>query len=438
MNKISTLAGRCILTVSLLISLSFSVKAQTIPKLKFKNPLLVAGTAGQVGATYKFSNVFNNIDAYIKIENIVNGAVLKNIDESSLGYNDAWQPTVGGPGTYGSSYIKWDVRFDSAGTSYVFPILNASAIDVDGDNVRVREFVGINGQSSYGIPTQIPSLLTITKVKDTDNINGTDASDSNLNALGPVINRTGIDTLSQDVRINFSFTNKSEFKIYTGSQVDNNGSTGAIATDRYHCIYFANIAGIYIVLPVTYESFNAILNNNAVNLLWTTSSDINNDHFEIEKSFDQSNFSTTGFVLGAQSENNGIAQYSFQDKDKEILNHTIVYYRLKQVDINGRITYSAVKTVRINNTTDQKITVQVMPNPYMDKLNINFDSKNSGKAEIRMISATGTLIKKEELIINKGINSVQLQNLSSQVSGMYVVNIIVNGQLIGSQKIIKN
>ena len=282
------------------------------------------------------------------------------------------------------------------------------------------------------------SMLSIKSVKDTDNINGTDKSDSNLNALGPVANRNGIDTLSQDVRINFNFTNKSEFKIYTGSQVDNNGSTAGMSTDRYHCIYFADITGIYSVLPVTYESFNAVSNNNSVNLSWTTSSDINNDHFEVEKSFDQSEFSTTGFVLGAQSENNGIAQYSFQDKDKEILNHTIVYYRLKQVDINGRITYSAVKMVRINNMTDQKITVQVMPNPYMDKLNVNFDSKNSGKAEIRMISASGTLIKKIEAAINKGVNSLQLQDLSSQLPGMYVVNIVVNSQSIGSQKIIKN
>ena len=87
---------------------------------------------------------------------------------------------------------------------------------------------------------------------------------------------------------------------------------------------------------------------------------------------------------------------------------------------------------------DQKIAVQVMPNPYMDKLNVNFESKNSGKAEIRMISASGTLVKKLESSINKGSNSLQLQDLSSQLPGMYVVNIIVDGQSIGSQKIIKN
>ncbi|HSQ44495.1 MAG TPA: T9SS type A sorting domain-containing protein [Ginsengibacter sp.] len=438
MNKIPTFVGKYLIILTTLTFLSSLTNAQITPKLKFRNPVLISGTAGQIGATYKFSNVINNIDAYIKIENIVNGAVLKNIDESSLGYADAWQPTVGGPGTYGSSYIKWDVKFDSAGTPYKFSTLNASAIDVDGDNVRVREFVSVNGQSDYNIPTQIPSLLTLSTTKDTDNIVGTDANDSNLNALGPVINRNGIDTLSQDVRINFNFTNKSEFKIYTGSQVDNNGNTGAIATDRYHCIYFANITGIYGVLPVTYESFNAVFNNNAVNLNWTTSSDINNDHFEIEKSFDQPDFSTTAFVLGSQSENNGIAQYSFIDKDKEISNHTVVYYRLKQVDINEHISYSAIKMVRIINTADQKIAVQVMPNPYLDKINVNFESNNSGKAELRMMSLTGMLIKKSESTINKGINSIKLQDLSSQLPGMYVINIIVNGQSIGSQKIIKN
>ena len=71
--------------------------------------------------------------------------------------------------------------------------------------MRVREFINVNGQSSYNVPTQIPSMLTISTEKDTDNINGTDLSDSNLHVLGLVVNRTGIDTLSQDVRVNFTF-----------------------------------------------------------------------------------------------------------------------------------------------------------------------------------------------------------------------------------------
>jgi hypothetical protein len=438
MNKNSTLVAKCIITLTIFSLLSLSTNAQITPKLKFKNPVLVAGTAGAIGATYKFANVTTNIDAYVTIEDIVNGAVLKNIDESSIGYTDAWQPTVGGPGTSGSSYIKWDVKFDSAGSPHTFSTLYASAIDVDGDNSMVQEFIGVNGQSSYTLPTQIPSMLILTTSKDTDNVVGTDLSDSNLVALGPVTNRNGIDTLSQDVRINFNFTNSSEFKIYTGSQVDNNGSTAGMATDRYHCIYFADITGTYSVLPVTYESFNATLNNNKIRLNWTTSAEIANDQFEVERSFDQSNFSTAALVLGAQSQQNGLNEYSFTDGSKDILNHATLYYRLKQTDASGHITYSAVKMVCISHAVPSQVLVATMPNPYVDKVNINFTSPAAGKAEVSMTNVTGSVIKKTTTEVNKGSNIVSLNDLSSQLPGMYIITITVNGQYAGSQKLIKN
>ncbi len=438
MNKNSTLVGKYVILLAIITIFSQSfVKAQTVPQLKFRQPHLVAGVDGQIGATYNFANVVPGINANITIENIVNGAVLKNIDDSTLGYYNAWQPTVGGPGT-GSSYIKWDVKFDSAGIPYVFSILNASAIDVDGDNVRVREFIGVNGQVGYNIPTQIPSLLTISTPKDSDNINGTDFSDSNLIALGPVTNRTGIDTLSQDVRINFTFINKSGFKIYTGSQVDENGNTGATATDRYHCIYFQNIVGTFNVLPISYQSFNAALNNGAVDLGWTTGVEFKNDRFEVERSFDQANFTTVGVILGAAFVNNGVCQYNFQDKDLRIANQKIIYYRLKQIATNNKYSYSSVKIIHAGNGVNNNIAIQVMPNPYMDKLNVNFDSKVDGKAELRMISTSGVTVKMVAANITKGFNNIPVLDLSNQQSGMYVVNIMVNGQSIGIQKIIKN
>ena len=430
-----------ILTIFTLLS-GFSANAgggrAKAPKFKFSNPVLVSGTNGQIGARYFFKNVYNNKDAYITIVNIVGGAVLKDMDNTSTGYPDAWQPTVGGPGTFGISYIKWDVEFDSANVPYVFPFVDLSAVDVDGDNVRVRELSGIVGSNvNYSLPDSIiPTLLTLSSMKDTDDLLGTDDDDSVFMALGPVANRVGIDTLALDVRIDYTFANRSSFQIYTGAQVDNNGNGGGIATDRFHSIYFGDLIARYSVLPVTYQSFNAVVSNNAVNLSWTTSAELGNDHFEIEKSFNESDFSTAGLVLGAQTEINGINQYSFQDK--EISNHSVIYYRLKQVDVDGNFTYSPVKVVRISNITDQKISVQVMPNPYMDKLNISFTSNSTGKAEIRMINASGAMVKKTESSINQGSNNLQLQDLSSQLPGLYVVNIVVNGQSIGSRKIIKN
>lgn len=433
-----TLTGRLTIMLTILALLSFYSNAQLSPQLKFKSPVLVAGTDGQIGATYKFSNVNPNIDAYITIENIVGGAVLKDIDNTTTGYDDAWQPTVGGPGTFGSSYIKWNIRFDSIGATYIFSTLDFSAVDVDGDNVRVREFSGINGgQANYSIPTQVPTLLTLSTVKDTDNTYGTDVSDSNLMALGPVINRTAIDTLSQDVRIDYEFTNTSGFKIYSGAQVDSNGNTGTITTDRFHCIYFGNLTGVLNVLKETYQSFNALLNNNAVDLNWATTADVPNEHFEIERSFQNTPFSTTTIVLEPQSVSNGMYYYNYSDDDPEILNHDVIYYRLKHADVNGNYTYSVVKAVRIN-SLNKKAILQVKPNPCMDKLNVVFYSKIDGKAEIRMMTLSGTVVKKMESDTKKGFNTIQLLDLASHVPGVYVVTIAVNSETIGTQKILKN
>ncbi|MEP6583637.1 MAG: T9SS type A sorting domain-containing protein [Ginsengibacter sp.] len=443
MNKNSTLKGKFIFILAIFTLLSgFSANAgkPKPPKFKFSNPTLVSGTDGQIGAKYFFKDVYNKKDAYITIINIVGGAVLKDIDNTSTGYPDAWQPTVGGPGTFGISYIKWDVEFDSADVPYVFSLLDLSAVDVDGDNVRVRELSGIVGSNiNYSLPDSlIPSLLTLSSTKDLDNLGGTDDDDSVFMALGPVANRVGIDTLALDVRIDYTFANRSSFQIYTGSQVDSNGNNGAIASDRFHSIYFGDLFGTFSILPVTYLTFNAALNNNKVDLSWSVNAEFKNDHFEVERSFDQINFATTGIVLGAQSSNNGTHQYSFEDKDKEFLKHNATYYRLKQVDVNGKFTYSIVKMVRINNTIAKKTTIQVMPNPYMDRVNVNFESNAAGKAEIRLINAAGIVVKKTESTINKGDNTLHLQDLIDQHAGMYVVNVIVNGVAIDSQKIIKN
>jgi len=105
------------------------------PSLVFRNPQLVSGVDGQINATYKFSNVTPGADAYIKIDSIVGGASLVTIDVTDLGYQDAWQPRVGGPGTPlgNTSYIRWTVNFKATGTDdpYYFNCFSLSAVDID-------------------------------------------------------------------------------------------------------------------------------------------------------------------------------------------------------------------------------------------------------------------------------------------------------------------
>ena len=198
----------------------------------------------------------------------------------------------------------------------------------------------------------------------------------------------------------------------------------------------AQINGLPQLFAAT-VSFRVVSNNNIVNLYWTADAETNNKYFEVERSFDPANFSTVGLVVGPQAVSNGKNQYSFKDNDNELLKHNVIYYRLKQVDANNNYTLSIVQMVRVHDINKADLVMRTMPNPYMDKLSVDFDSKYDGNAEIRMISLSGSIVKSIKTTINKGTNTVQLQDLSSQLPGTYLINIVVNGVSIGSQEIIK-
>ncbi len=445
MNIKSTQVGKYIIILITLTLTIFAGHAQTVsPKLRFVQPKLVSGVDGEKNAIYKFSDVIIGIDAFVKIMELKNGARLVNIDDSTFGYYDAWQPTVGGPSTPGLSYIKWEISFKTtSGSDYTFPLIDLSAIDIDGDNVRVREFIDMMTNSTYDLPASIPSLLSITSLDNEDDENN--AQDDNaagnignsfVRVLGPVLNRTNIDTVSLDVRINFHFINPSIITLSTGSQVDNNGTTGGIATDRFNSLYFKSISNIVNVLGVKYRSFDAYaINNSEINITWTTENETHNDHFEIERSFDQNHFSTVALVFGPEENTSASNKYSFTDKAKDFSHYKIIYYRLKQIDIDGKVTYSVVKTVRFN--TGTQALVEVFPNPYMEKLNVNFKSEENGKAEIRMINANGQVVSAKQSLVSAGYNTIRLTDLASQVKGLYFLDIIINGKLVASQKVIK-
>lgn len=141
--------------------------------------------------------------------------------------------------------------------------------------------------------------------------------------------------------------------------------------------------------------------------------------------------------MGAQIENKDYSQYRFTDASKELLQHAVIYYRLKQVDADGAFSYSIVKVIHLNDATVSGITLHVMPNPYVDNVNVKFESASYGKAELRIINASGVVVNKTEANVVNGDNTIQLQNLSSKAPGVYVIAMVIDGKLISNEKIIK-
>lgn len=411
---------------ALLFTLNFiGVKAQCVaPAMVFKNPVVIYGTAGEIGAQYKFPAVTPGVDAVFTILDKVGGATLTSIDDLTYGYSNAWQPVVKTPVTQGAgeSYVSFRLDFlDAATGSYhQYNCFVLSFIDVDGDNEHVREFVETKNYDSY--TTAGNTLLQMTN------------NNAFMRALGPVANYEGLDTSAYVTNINYNFSNKNKInEIRIGNKVD----ASFTVQDRYTCGYFQQITIPSVVLAVKYSSFTSSVLDKTISLQWTTEQEINTDHFEVERSFDGVDFKTAGLVMGAINAYSISKTYTFKDNAIELLDKKIVYYRIKEIDKNGKSSNSNILAVRLQ-AKNSDLKIQVSPNPFAENLNFQFTSQESGIAQVQIISATGQKAMTQQTVLNKGYNTIQIQSLNKLSPGIYIAQLMLNGVVIGNQKIIKN
>lgn len=176
------------------------------------------------------------------------------------------------------------------------------------------------------------------------------------------------------------------------------------------------------VLPVTWGYFFISQQNGSIKLNWETIQESNNKSFDIEYASDNKAFSTIGSV--AATNTNRAAFYTFTHTPLQSQVHK---YRIKQIDLDGKFTYSSIKTVKDYN--DSASNIQIGPNPFIDNLTIRI---LDNKSEAFIYSITGKLLHKVTLF--KGSNVVALSDLSS---GTYIIKIINENKNSYQQKIIK-
>jgi hypothetical protein len=174
-------------------------------------------------------------------------------------------------------------------------------------------------------------------------------------------------------------------------------------------------------LPVELTSFTSTASADGVTLLWTTASEINNHGFEVERSYDGNIFSSIGFVNG-QGTSTEAHNYSFVDKP-EIKTDGILYYRLKQVDLNGQSTYSQVLTVKLDIPIHFSLS-QNFPNPFNPTTTIKYTVPQNGPVTIKLYDITG---KEVATLVNevKTVGSYDIKlNASGLASGVYFYRMI--------------
>jgi hypothetical protein len=100
------------------------------------------------------------------------------------------------------------------------------------------------------------------------------------------------------------------------------------------------------VKSILSQTLTARITDKSVLLDWNTISELNNSHFEVERSYDMNEFKTVGFVLDGFITKGTGKRYAFKEDVAVVNNSQIAYYRLKQWDVYGNISYSTVVKVQ--------------------------------------------------------------------------------------------
>jgi Secretion system C-terminal sorting domain len=182
--------------------------------------------------------------------------------------------------------------------------------------------------------------------------------------------------------------------------------------------------------PVELTFFKAKAVQNSVKLRWQTASEKNNKGFEIFRSVDANTWENIGGVKG-QGNSTLITNYSFEDKyPLSILpvgRQVLTYYRLKQIDLDGKENFSNIESVALSDT---KKGFKIYPNPIQNKTATLELEDNLLSGTIQILNTVGSVLKSQ--IINN--QSITLDLFSLPV-GLYFIK-AQNNQSVFSEKIL--
>lgn len=180
------------------------------------------------------------------------------------------------------------------------------------------------------------------------------------------------------------------------------------------------------VLPVELIVFDAEAQEEGNLLSWSTSSEINNDYFRIEHCQDGVFFEEVARVNGS-SESMSKLDYSFLHREaKAGLN----YYRLSQIDLDGRSSNLGIKVVE--RAERKEIALTIEPNPVANILGLGLEYPNEDNGKINIYAFNGQLIFSKNLAVQEGFARYEF-DVSSIPSGSYFLNVQIGNSQYNKQ-----
>ncbi|HNU89361.1 MAG TPA: DUF839 domain-containing protein [Ferruginibacter sp.] len=183
-------------------------------------------------------------------------------------------------------------------------------------------------------------------------------------------------------------------------------------------------------LPISFLSFDAVPTGNGVSVNWSVANITNHDYFTVERSVNGTDFEE---IHRNDEDILSNPMRTFSTMDNNLPGTDLLYYRIKQCDINGSCRYSDIKTVKF--ATKSRIA-NVYPQPAQSKLNIQYYSDTEGPATLLITDINGKTVLNETRSLSKG-TQVVLVNTAPLGSGIYLITITDKDNQKTTQKFIK-
>jgi hypothetical protein len=274
----------------------------------------------------------------------------------------------------------------------------------------------VDATTNTSVPTYLDGATTIKVRKDLHwtltTGNGLAGGNYNLDAQG-----TGFGLIGavSDLRLTLINSGIGIPGVNAGTtlnpQVNRTGLTMANLSNSF---YIGSINSVSTPLPIALISFTAFPSNNEVKLNWSTSAEINNDFFTVQKSQDQSGWENILQIPG-HGTSSTTQFYSANDPQPYA---GISYYRLKQTDIDGKESYSPIVSVKLE---EENSGVSVYPNPVSNQLVIHFPSY--GNYQVALTGINGQIVRNA---VSISVSDMTI-DVSQFKAGIYFVHILHEG-----------
>ncbi len=378
---------------------------------------------------------------------LTSGKITPNTNTFLMEANATSNPTEGSLNSFVNGRLY--KVFAAAGNSFVFPIgsgtfwRSGAVRSVSASGTWDMEFIGTNADVAEATVTNMTPVAPVVRISTGGYWVVTDGSVSASGKTATIglswgvgSDVSAVEVERQDLRVVQWETGTSQWANKGGTNF-NAGNTQSRGTfDATSTTSFSRrivTLGSIIVanpLPVSFLAFTGRTENGVNILKWSTASEKNNDYFEVERSTDNTeSFEVIG-TLGGNGTSQTVSTYTFEDREALVGKN---YYRLKQVDFDGSISYHPNLVLLTLESNDDLLDFDIFPNPTKDQVvNLKVFKNNNEPVQIRFYDMSGRMCLTQEgdvfniqlptTILSKGIYLIEVSQGFRRVTKRVVIS----------------